>query len=182
MGKSTKKEIKTVILVAQGVQDQEFWYPYYRLKEAELDVKVVASLKDNLEVKSHTITGKYGIPIQFDYTTKTLHCQSFDLIIIPGGWQAPEIMRQDVYIFDYLYSQRKKSIIGTICHGPQVLISADIVKGRRMTCYKGMKDDLINAGASYVDLPVVVDKNIITSPHYDNNPEFMKAILEQINV
>jgi protease I len=73
-------------------------------------------------------------------------------------------------------------LVAAICHGPQVLISAGLLKGKKATCFSGMKDDLINAGATYVDAPVVVDGNLITSPHYRNNPEFMKAILEQYHL
>lgn len=166
-----------VIFVAQGVQDQEFWYPYYRLNEERFNVDVVAPTTN--------VTGKYGIPIKnVDYLTHDLKIDNYyNLIIVPGGWQAPEIMRQDVYITTYLeYANRQKILIGTICHGPQVLISANIVKDRHMTCYKGMKDDLINAGAKYLNQAVVIDNNIISAQHYDNNPEWMKAIIQQLNV
>ena len=175
--------MNTVIFVAQGVQDQEFFYPYYRLKEIG-NVDVVVSGKTN-------ITGKYGIPIKdIRCTTKeffnmgfyTVNSKEYDLVIIPGGWQAPEIMRQDTYLLEYIRQASKKDIlIGSICHGPQVLISAGICEDVEMTCYKGMKDDLINARAICLDKPVVCDKNIITSPHYDNNPEWMKAIIAKLD-
>ena len=185
--------MKAIILVAQGVEDVEFWYPYYRLQEAGFDIDVVVSGYSDIVVSGYlNITGKYGIPIKnIHLTSQSLPnmCKSNskepNLIIVPGGWQAPEIMRQDKNILDFLryhnhYNQQKRTIIGTICHGSQVLISAGIVQGKRMTCYKGMKDDLINAGAKYVNVPVVIDENIVSAQHYDNNPEWMKAILANV--
>lgn len=166
-----------LILVAQGVQDQEFWYPYYRLIEAGFGVDVVVS------GKTDGLSGKYGIPIKdWQWTTDALTLDDFyDLVIIPGGWQAPEIMRQDEKILQLVsFLNDAGGIIGAICHGPQVLISAGICKYRKMTCYKGMQDDLINAGAQYIDESVVIDDNIITAPHYDDNPEWMRAIMNKM--
>lgn len=169
--------LSAIILAAQGVQDQEFWYPYYRLQEAEFYIEVFVSGKGE-------ITGKYGIPIKTpNHTTSLKPKAHYDIVIVPGGWQAPEIMRQDKRVLEFLQHHNSiGTIIGTICHGPQVLISADIVKDVHMTCYKGMKDDLINAGANYHDQPVVIDKNIVSAQHYDNNPEWIKAVLQQCNV
>jgi len=170
--------MNAIILVAQGVQDQEFWYPYYRLQEAGFDVNVVVS------GSCANITGKYGIPIKGSCNTNELkHDGFYDVIIIPGGWQAPEIMRQDKKILQFLHKADDDGLlIGAICHGPQVLISAGICYNRKMTCYKGMKDDLLNAGAQYIDKPVVVDNNIITAPHYDNNSDWMREIIKKLNV
>jgi protease I len=170
--------MNAIIFAAQGVQDQEFFYPYYRLREAKWNVDVIISGKLH-------ITGKYGIPIKHinGITSSVTYDDFYDLVIVPGGWEAPEIMRQDECVLEFLkYADEQNMVIGAICHGPQVLISADIVKNRAMTCYKGMKDDLVNAGAHYMNQPVVIDKNIITAPHYDNNPEWMEAILQQFHV
>jgi len=170
--------MNAIIFVAQGVQDQEFFYPYYRLKEIG-NVDVVAS-------GGYNITGKYGIPIkniEWDTSTFWDMDDGYDVIIIPGGWQAPEIMRQDQHLLEYIrYANKSGILIGSICHGPQVLISAGICQGKEMTCYKGMADDLINAGATYLDEPVVYDENIVTAPHYDNNPEWMKEIIRVLDV
>lgn len=169
-----KSSKSAVILVESGVQDQEFWYPYYRLQEAGFDVTVVGPITDGIK-------GKYGIPIQVNKSFSSLRYLSPNphIIIVPGGWECPEKLRMNQDVLDYLMIQHQDGVvIGTICHGPQVLISAGLAKGRKMTCYKGMKDDLINAGAEYVDAPVVIDGSIVSAQHYRDNPVFMKTLLE----
>ena len=168
--------MKAVIFTSKGIEDLEFWYPYYRLREAEFDIDVVSSEYD--------IIGKYGTQLPNGYLTSNYSNKNCcDLIIIPGGWQAPEILRQDQNVLQFLQQHNVKgTLIGAICHGPQVLISAQICNDRTMTCYKGIKDDLINAGANYKNEPVIIDQNFVTSPHYKNNPDFMKAILRKLNV
>ncbi len=169
--------MRAVIITAQGVQDEEFIYPYYRLQEAGFDLDVGVVFPNPYERKC---TGKYGIPVQNTILVwdRELHSNRFDLVIIPGGWEAPERVRQSDVVLKFLQDMDKEGkTIGAICHGPSVLISAGVVKGRKMTCYKGMKDDLANAGALYEDSCVVVDRNIVTAPHYRNNPEFMREVL-----
>lgn len=182
--------MNSVILVAEGVQDQEFWYPYYRLQELG-KVLTVAPSRDKL-------FGKYGIPITPDLSfteylfprtlTKEQITQGYwfppeetvtpDILIIPGGWSCPEILRMRPDALDIVkWCNAKNVVIGAICHGPQVLISAELCKGRYMTAYVGVKDDLINAGAMWCEGPVVRDSNIITAQHYRDNPKFMKEIL-----
>lgn len=166
--------MRAVIIVDSGVQDEEYLYPYYRLQEAGIDVEVATRSKDKL-------VGKYGIPIRSTMMTAFLNADDFDAAIVPGGWESPEKVRQDENVLKFLaeMDQRKK-LIAAICHGPQVLISARITQGRKMTCYRGMMDDLVNAGAHFVDAGVVVDGNMVTSPHYRNNPEFMRETLNNM--
>lgn len=167
---------KAVIFVANGVQDEEFLYPYYRLQEAGFSLDVVHSVEDR---NQNEVRGKYGIPIKITRKSDGLLDKDYDILIIPGGWQCPEILRQDLEIVSYIRNANSKGkIIGAICHGPQVLISAGICRGRKLTCYKGMADDLKNSGANYVESDLVIDQNIITSPHYKDNPKFMRAVLE----
>lgn len=187
---------KACILVAQGVQDEEFIYPYYRLKEDfDLDVIFVTAPKYGNPV------GKYGIPFKPDiwlnehvksymeqrklpYTENESTAlikltDKYDVVIIPGGWQAPEIMRMNEYVKVFvarIHEQNK--IIGAICHGPQVLISANVGRNQKMTAFQGIKDDIANFGAEFVDRPVVVDGNLVTAQHYKDNSEFMKAVLK----
>lgn len=172
---------KACILVAQGVQDEEFIYPYYRLKEDfEVDVIFITTEKYNKAI------GKYGIPFNVTMNMNELSgddidfalCNEYDILIIPGGWQAPEIMRMNL-LTTYFVRQfiNKGKIVGAICHGPQVLISAGVCKGRVLTGFAGIHDDLRNAGGYVSNDPVVVNKNLITAQHYKDNPEFMKAVL-----
>lgn len=170
------KQNKAALLVAQGVQDEEYIYPYYRLQEAGFDLDVILSPS----IKYPNPTGKYGIPIQYNMASYNIDLtRSYEILIVTGGWQAPEIMRLDSNILTLIQmANSQNKIIGAICHGSQVLISAKVVDKRRMTCYTGIKDDLQNAGAIYVDQGVVVDGNLITAQHYRDNPEFMKLILD----
>ena len=164
------------LFVAQGVQDEEYLYPYYRFQEEEFQLDVILSYNSRYP----NPTGKYGIPIKWNMTTKelTFPCKH-DILVIAGGWQAPEIMRQDLNLLKYLDSANDQNkVIGAICHGPQVLISANIVKNRKMTSFAGIKDDIVNAGAYYIDRGVVVDDNLITAQHYKDNPLFLRSILE----
>ena len=107
-----------------------------------------------------------------------LDADDYDIAVIPGGHEGPDRARQVKSILDFVRQMNEQNkIIATICHGSWVTISAGIVKGRTMTCYVGMKDDLINAGANYVDEDVVVDGNIVSSPHYRNNHQWLREIL-----
>ncbi len=164
---------KAVIIIGQGFEDSEFFYPYYRLQEDNILVDV-AIAGDN------PVTGKYGMPASSTITCEELDADNYDIVIIPGGHEGPDRVRQVKTVLEFVKEMdEKEKIIGTICHGSWVTISAGIVKGRTMTCYVGMKDDLINAGAKYVDEDVVVDGKIVSSPHFRNNHQWMKAIIEQ---
>lgn len=181
---STIKEI--VLFTAQGVQDEEFIYPYYRLQELE-NIRLSVVLSD-IDRKHNVPTGKYGVPIRFHYRSdnyyklkeKFIISDENDIIgvVIPGGWQAPEIMRLDPFITDTVQACSKSNLlVAAICHGPQVMISAGIVNGRTISGYKGIQHDIENAGGKYVDNSVVIDKNFITANHYNKNAEWMKAVI-----
>lgn len=166
---------RAVIITAKDVQDEEFLYPYYRLQEAGffLDVCLVGEIAK----------GKYGIPIRPVPGSQLLSPSNltgdYDVIIIPGGW-APELVRMNKDVLKFVKrSYEAGAIIGAICHGPQVLISAMICENQTITGYIGIADDIANAGAIYVDRPVVVSNNIVTSPHYRDNPIWMKTVLEE---
>lgn len=163
--------MKAVILCEKGVQDEEYIYPYYRLQEENFDLDVAT-------INGEITYGKYGIPVRTNKKISELSYRQYDIVIVPGGWECPEKLRMNQDVLKFIRNcNESKKIIGAICHGPQVLISSNILKGKKATCYAGMKDDLVNAGAEYLDQNVVVSDNIITSPHYRNNHEFMREIL-----
>ena len=165
---------RTVIITGPGVQDEEFTYAYYRLKEEGFHVDVATKDKT-------VVHGKYGTPVKPTIDVKDLEESNYDLVLLPGGHEAPDRVRQieEVRVFVKAMFERGKTV-AAICHGPWITISAGIMKGRKATCYQGMADDLKNAGAEYIDAPVVVDGNLITAPHYRNNGDFMKAVVEQL--
>ncbi len=173
-----RKKMKTaLILTGKLVQDHEFIYPYYRLQEAGFQVEVAVRNKE-------TVMGQLGaakiVPTR---DIAGLRVQDFDLLVIPGGAKCQEYLRQDQEALDFIskFNAAGKPI-AAICHGSQMLISAKVVKERRVSGYYSIKDDLINAGATYVDEPAVVDGNLITTAHYKHMGPWMKATLKACGV
>ncbi len=164
---------RAVIITGPNFQDEEFIYPYYRLQEAGFIVDVAVKNKE-------MIKGKYGLPVKPNKDTIELKEGDYDLVILPGGHEAPDRVRQIKEVLDFVKAMYEKGkVISTICHGPWILISAGIVKGKKISGYIGIKDDIINAGAEYIDAPVVVDGNIISSPHYKYNGDWMRETLKK---
>jgi protease I len=170
---------KAIMISGNLAQDHEFIYPYYRLLEDNFDVDVVM-----LEGKPGL--GILGTPLppnkdQKVKSIKDVKVKDYDLLILPGGVKAMEKVRQDMDIINFIAEFNKQNkVIACICSGAQLLISAKVVKGRKIAGYYSMKDDLINAGANYTDLPAVVDRNIITTAHYKDMGPWMKAALEKL--
>lgn len=164
--------IRAAIIPGPGFQDEEFIYPYYRLLEANIQVEVAT--KDGA-----IIYGKFGVPAKATMATAALDAVNFDLVLIPGGFEGPDRVRLLPEVLDFIRElDRQKKLIAAICHGPSVLISAGVTKGRKMTGFWSIEADIKNSGAEYCHKePVVVDGNLITSPHYNNNPEFMRAVV-----
>lgn len=154
---------KALIITGKNAQDHEFIYPYYRLKEAGFEVTVC--LKDGKET-----TGILGTKIPCDEICKIISYEDlsfeYDVLVLPGGAKAMEYLRQEQIILDFIrkWNEDNRKIF-SICHGAQLLISAKVVKGRRIAGYYSIKDDIENAGAEYCDT-VIVDKNIISASHY----------------
>jgi protease I len=163
---------RAVIITAQGFQDEEFVYPYYRLLEAGFSVDVAT--KDKIAV-----FGKFGVPARPTIGTNELKSENYELVLLPGGFEAPDRVRLLPEVLDFVRQMdQQKKLIAAICHGPWILISAGITKGRKMTAFWSIESDIRNSGADYQHkIPVVVDGNLITSPHYNNNGDFMKAVV-----
>ena len=162
---------KFVLLVDTQFNDHEFWYPYFRLKEAGAVVVVVASKT------GQTYEGKYGTPAKAEKTPVDINVAEFAGIIIPGGY-APDHMRRDQNMVSLVraFDQQGK-IVAAICHAGWMLVSAGILKGRTLTSFFAIKDDLVNAGAKWRDHEVVIDGNMITSRAPEDLPAFMRAII-----
>jgi len=168
------KNKKIIILVERMFNDQEFWYPYYRLKEAGAEVVVVGS------ESADQYSGKSGTQIKVDTNADEILSSQFDGIIIPGGY-APDHMRRYpamVNLVKDLFEAGK--VVAAICHAGWMLASADILEGRTVTSFFAIKDDLIHAGAHWVDEEVVVDGKLITSRKPDDLPAFMKAVIHNL--
>lgn len=166
---------KAVIITGPGFEDPEVICPFYRLQEEGYIVDVVTS--NNLEVK-----GKHGIPIKPNVQVSDLKVDDYDVVVVPGGYEAPDRVRKVKELVDFVRNMYKSGkLVTSNCHGPWVLISAGIVKGKKATCYPGMKDDLVNAGARYIEAPVVVDGNLITSESPRSIAAWMKETVHWLN-
>jgi protease I len=171
---------RAIIISGELAQDHEFIYPYYRLLEANFDVDVCM-----LEGKPAKGILGTTLPPNKNQTVKTIDqikVDDYDLLVIPGGVKAMEKVRQEKKIINFITKfDEKKKIIACICSGAQLLISAKVVKGRKIAGYYSMEDDLINAGAIYTDKPAVTDENIITTAHYKDMGPWMREVLKKFS-
>src|SRR5687767_12288379 len=157
--------------VGPEYEDLEVWYPKLRLEEAGYEVPLVG-------MGDASYKGKHGYPAPVDGHARDFKAAEVAGIIAPGGW-APDKLRRDR---DVLAITRRAfeegKLVATICHGPWILISAGILRGRTLTSTVGIRDDVVNAGATWVDRPVVVDGNIISSRVPKDLPEFGRALVD----
>lgn len=172
--------MKALILTYSGFQDHELVYPYYRLLGAKYEVHIVADKKD----EQGRIYGIFGLNMPChillsDFKNNTeYYMNNYNLLVLPGGVKSLEKLRQVQEVLDFISEWNSKGkYIASTCHGAQLLISAKIVKNRNISGYYSLKDDINNAGAIYVNAPVVVDENVITSPHYDHMGPWMEEVI-----
>ncbi len=169
----TLKGKRVAILVEDLYQDQEVWYPLYRLREAGAEGITVGTGKP--EYKS-----KHGYPVTAAKSAEQVSAAEFDAVIVPGGY-APDILRRFPAVLRLVQEAAQQGkIIGAICHAGWVLASAGILRGKTATCFFAIKDDVVNAGATYVDREVVRDGNLITSRKPDDLPAFMRTVIESL--
>ncbi|MEH2056301.1 MAG: DJ-1/PfpI/YhbO family deglycase/protease [Nostoc sp.] len=166
---------KVAILIEQAVEDAEFTVPYNGLKQAGIEVVVLGS-RMNEKYK-----GKRGkLSIQADATTTEAIAAEFDAVIIPGG-MAPDKMRRNRNTVRFVQEAiQQGKLVAAVCHGPQVLIEGDLLKGKQVTGFSAIAKDITNAGGNYLDEPVVVDGNLITSREPGDLAIFTTAILSRL--
>lgn len=158
------------VLVADGVEDLEYWVTVMRIQEEGATVVSVGS-----DLESHR--GKNGLAVQADVRAQDVSADGFDGIVIPGGW-APDKMRRHPAIVDLVRTVNGQGKpVGVICHGGSVAISADIVSGRRVTGSLGIKDDLVNAGGIWVDEPALRDGNQVWGRVVADIPDFERELI-----
>jgi len=166
---------KVVLLAENHYQELELWVPYYRLKEEGAEVVVVGT------GSSRTYTSKLGYPVDVNKEAKEIDMSKYDGVVIPGGY-APDLMRRYPEMVRIVKEAHQKGkVIAAICHAGWMLASAGIVKGKKVTGFMAIKDDLINAGANYVDEEVVTDGNLITSRKPDDLPAFCREIIAALS-
>lgn len=164
---------KAIIVSADGAQDVEVIYPTYRLEEAGYEVFLAApDCKPFAGIKAFPFVP--NIPIR----DLALELRRTDLLVLPGGVKAMEKLRLDRMLLECIrLHDQEGGVIASICSGAQLLISADIVRGRKVTTYIAMKIDIENAGATYIDAPAVVDGRLVSSPHYKHLAPWMAEVL-----
>ena len=182
---------KALFIVEDDFDDLEYFYAYHRLKEEGFDIAVASSSKyddiatydpktGRVSLRPKYVKGKRGllVKVDIDYKEALEILQEFDALIIPGG-RGPERARQYEAAVEIVKRMvRANKPVLAICHGPQLLISAKVVSGRKLTGYWGIKDDIVNAGASYVDSSAVRDSNIVTVRHTSVIGEGVKLFIE----
>ena len=165
--------MKALIISADNFEDSELFYPYYRLKEEGIEVAVAS-------IKKGVIKGKHGYEVEADKDLREIRAAEYDLLLLPGG-SAPEAIRKEkeaTEIAKHFFVNNKP--VSAICHGPQTLITAGLLKGRHATCYKSVAPEMKEAGAIYEDKEVVVDRNLVTSRQPSDLPAFMRETMKML--
>jgi protease I len=171
----TLKGKRVAVLAENMYQELELWYPLLRLREAGADTFVVGT------GSADSYNSKLGYAVQVDVVADQISAGDLDAVVIPGGY-APDLMRRYpdmVNLVRDAFDQGK--VVAAICHAGWMLASADVLRGKKATCFFAIKDDLINAGADYVDAEVVRDGNLITSRVPSDLPAFCRAIIESLS-
>lgn len=161
---------KIAVLVEDNYQVLEVWYPYLRLKEAGIKTVLVGTGKKEYRSKE-------GYPAEEELAITKAKIDDFDGVVIPGGY-APDILRRHAAINKFVHDMHAAGkLVAAICHAGWVLASAGILKGKKATSFSAIKDDVINAGAEFIDAEVVVDGNLITSRNPYDLPVFCREII-----
>ena len=166
-----EERMKVLIISADNFEDTELLVPYYRFREEGFDVDIAS-------IKKGPIKGKHGYEVEANRALAEIIPDQYDMLLLPGG-KAPETIRKDknaLEIAKHFFLKNKP--VSAICHGPQTLITAGLMKGRHATCYKSVAEEMKNAGAVYEDKEVVVDGNLVTSRQPSDLPAFMRETLK----
>jgi protease I len=162
--------MKALIVSADHFEDSELLFPFYRLQEAGLAVDVAS-------ISRGKISGKHGYEVVVDKALAEVDPQAYDLLVLPGG-KAPATLRKEAAALAIAQDfMRGDKPVAAICHGPQILISAGVLVGRRATCYRSVAEELKQAGALYEDQEVVVDGKLVTSRQPADLPAFMREMV-----
>ena len=170
-----KLQGKRIAVLAENMyQEMELWVPYYRLREEGAEVKVIGA------GGAKSYTSKHGYPVNVDVQAESVSAVEFDAVIVPGGY-APDVMRRHAAMVKLVREAHQQGkVVAAICHAGWMLVSAGILKGKRATSFFSIKDDLVAAGANWVDEEVVVDGTLITSRRPDDLPAFCREIIRAL--
>jgi protease I len=169
---------KVAILVEDGFEQVELTSPKAALEEAGAKTYIISPKRDKVKGWEHT---KWGQEFPVDVAIEQANASDYDALLLPGGVMNPDKLRVNKQAIQFVHSffdQQKP--VAAICHGPWVLVEADVVNGRKMTSYPSIQTDLKNAGANWVDQEVVVDQGLVTSRSPDDLPAFNRKLVEEI--
>ncbi|MBF0208026.1 MAG: type 1 glutamine amidotransferase [Oligoflexia bacterium] len=167
--------MKALIISAEDFEDLELLVPYYRLKEENIETDIAS-------IKKGSITGKHKYEVIANKELKEINPKDYAFLILPGG-KAPQKIRHEEKAQKIAQAfNNDNKLIAAICHGPQILISANLMKGKHATSYKEIAKELKDAEALYEDKEVVVDGNLITSRKPEDLPAFMREIMKRIKI
>jgi len=171
---------KAAIITGPGFQDHDVIYTVYRSLEEGYEVDVATK-------GGASVIGKYGIPLPIDKTANPLisfddlSVDKYDVVILTGGHEAPDRIRQDKKVLEFVHQMDAAGkVVAGLCHGPWIMISAKVLKGRTVCAYVGMVDDMVNSGANVIEADVVTDGNIITCSYYGQVGKFMRAVFAAV--
>jgi protease I len=168
---------RIAIITGPGFQDHDVVFTYYRAREDRHSVSIATK-------GGAAVVGKYGITVPLDKRSNPnisfddLNTDDFDIVILTGGHEAPDRVRQDPKVKDFVRGMAAAGkVVAGLCHGPWIMISAGVLAGRKACAYPGLLDDMVNSGADVIEADVVVDDNIITCSYYSECGAFMRETI-----
>jgi len=165
---------KVLVLVHDQAEDLELWYPVYRMQEEGYTVELAS------EAAGMKFRGKHGVPYESTLSWDNVKAADYEGLLIPGGWAPDRIRRYEAVKKLVKEFDETGKIIGQICHAGLVTISAGIIRNRKVTSTRGISDDLVNAGGTWIDEAVVIDGNLISSRGPDDLPAYMQAYVQAL--
>ena len=169
---------KVIIIIAEGYTDPELWFPYYRFQEEGAEVIIAGPKKGR--VLGEGVLGKNGWPALITHSIDDITEMKFDILFFAGGIYAPLELRNMKSVQELVHRSVDKGILTcAICHAPWILISAGVVKGKKISCPPDMAIDVINAGGIYVEDKAVIDGCLLTSVYYNTLPDMFRLLMER---
>lgn len=165
--------MRALIISADHFEDSELLFPFYRLQEESVEVYIASIARGK-------INGKHGYEVSVDTALRDVDPNNYDMLILPGGKAPTKLRKEPAAIVIAQDFMRRNKPVAAICHGPQILITAGVLQGRRATCYHSVAEEMQASGALYEDTEVVVDGNLITSRQPSDLPAFMREMVKLV--